>query len=166
MDDIQSYRYNSPLGQVSIDSNGEAIVAVKFEKVDLGIPDPEKKPDDPLTKECLDQLNAYFDGRLRDFSLPLQPHGTDFQLKVWQLLRQIPFGRTISYRDLAKQTGDIKTIRAVGTANGRNPIPVIIPCHRVIGTDGSLVGYSGGMWRKKWLLSFENKWANGVLSLF
>ena len=166
MDDIQTYRYNSPLGQVSIDSNGEAIVAVKFEKVNLEIPDPEKKTDDPLTKECLDQLNAYFDGRLRDFSLPLQPHGTDFQLKVWQLLRQIPFGRTISYRDLAKQTGDIKTIRAVGTANGKNPIPVIIPCHRVIGADGSLVGYSGGMWRKKWLLSFENKWANGVLSLF
>jgi methylated-DNA-[protein]-cysteine S-methyltransferase len=102
-----------------------------------------------------EQLDAYFAGELDRFDLPLAVHGTDFQKRVWDQLVQIPFGETISYSELARRMGDPKLVRAVGTANGRNPISIIIPCHRVIGADGSLVGYGGGLERKKWLLEHE-----------
>jgi methylated-DNA-[protein]-cysteine S-methyltransferase len=102
-----------------------------------------------------EQLDAYFAGELEAFDLPLALHGTPFQLRVWEQLAQIPFGETISYSELARRLGDPKLVRAVGLANGRNPISIIIPCHRVIGADGSLVGYGGGLERKKWLLEHE-----------
>lgn len=103
-----------------------------------------------------EQLNEYFDGRRRQFSLPLAPEGSLFQKRVWQLLTEIPYGRTRTYGELADQLGDRKVIRAVGSANGRNPISIIVPCHRVIGADGSLTGYAGGLERKKFLLELEN----------
>jgi methylated-DNA-[protein]-cysteine S-methyltransferase len=102
-----------------------------------------------------DQLDAYFAGELEEFALDLQPHGTPFQLRVWEELTRIPYGETISYSELARRLGDPKLVRAVGTANGRNPISIVIPCHRVIGADGSLVGYGGGLERKQWLLEHE-----------
>ena len=102
-----------------------------------------------------EQLDAYFAGALDRFDVPMAAHGTDFQKRVWDQLVQIPFGETISYSELARRMGDPKLVRAVGVANGRNPISIIIPCHRVIGADGSLVGYGGGLERKKWLLEHE-----------
>jgi methylated-DNA-[protein]-cysteine S-methyltransferase len=102
-----------------------------------------------------EQLDAYFAGELERFDVPLAVHGTDFQRRVWEQLTRIPFGETISYSELARRMGDPKLVRAVGVANGRNPISIIIPCHRVIGADGSLVGYGGGLERKKWLLEHE-----------
>ena len=102
-----------------------------------------------------EQLDAYFAGELHRFDVPMAANGTDFQQRVWDQLVQIPYGETISYSELARRMGDPKLVRAVGVANGRNPISIIIPCHRVIGADGSLVGYGGGLERKKWLLEHE-----------
>jgi methylated-DNA-[protein]-cysteine S-methyltransferase len=105
--------------------------------------------------EIIAQLDAYFAGELEHFDVPMAVHGTDFQKRVWDELTRIPYGETISYSELARRLGDPKLVRAVGVANGRNPISIIIPCHRVIGADGSLVGYGGGLERKKWLLEHE-----------
>ena len=107
-------------------------------------------------KECVSQLREYFEGNRNHFDFKLNPLGTDFQKRVWQELLNIPFGKTISYLDLSKRFGDVKAIRAVASANGKNPLWIVIPCHRVIGTDGSLTGYAGGLWRKKWLLEHES----------
>ena len=107
-------------------------------------------------KEAVSQLQEYFDGKRTCFTLKLNPKGTEFQQKVWAELQNIPFGKTISYLDLAKKLGDPKVIRAAAAANGKNPLWIVIPCHRVIGSNGSLTGYAGGLWRKKWLLELEN----------
>ena len=107
-------------------------------------------------KEAVLQLQDYFDGKRTTFTFPLNPSGTDFQKKVWDELLHIPFGKTCSYLELSKKLGDVKAIRAVASANGKNPLWIVVPCHRVIGTDGSLTGYAGGLWRKKWLLEHEN----------
>ena len=107
-------------------------------------------------KECVSQLREYFEGNRNHFDFKLNPLGTDFQKRVWQGLLEIPFGKTMSYLELSKKLGDVKAIRAVASANGKNPLWIVIPCHRVIGTDGSLTGYAGGLWRKKWLLEHES----------
>lgn len=107
-------------------------------------------------QECVSQLQEYFIGKRSSFDFKINLQGTEFQQKVWRELLNIPFGKTISYLDLSKKLGDVKAIRAVASANGRNPIWIVIPCHRVIGSDGSLTGYAGGLWRKKWLLEHES----------
>jgi methylated-DNA-[protein]-cysteine S-methyltransferase len=109
-----------------------------------------------MTSQAISQLNEYFSHKRRIFDLPLDLQGTPFQLRVWNELLSIPYGKTISYKELALQLGDAKAIRAAGTANGANPVSIIVPCHRVIGSDGSLIGYGGGLWRKKWLLEHES----------
>lgn len=114
----------------------------------------------------MSQLKEYFEEKRKVFELNLDPEGTEFQKKVWALLCQIPFGKTLSYADMANKLGDPKVIRASASANGKNPIAIIIPCHRVIGKNGDLVGYAGGLNRKKMLLDHENRVANGVLELF
>jgi methylated-DNA-[protein]-cysteine S-methyltransferase len=142
---------NSPLGITKIegDENGIALISVLSEgEVSTKIP--------KHLKEAVTQLEDYFEGKRNDFTFKLNPKGTDFQQKVWQELLNIPYGKTISYLDLSKKLGDIKAIRAVASANGKNPLWIVVPCHRVIGTDGSLTGYAGGLWRKKWLLEHEN----------
>ena len=106
--------------------------------------------------EAKRQLQEYFAGTRRGFDLPLQPEGTPFQVMVWDALREIPYGTTVSYQELARRIGAEKAVRAVGAANGANPIPIIIPCHRIIGADGSLTGYGGGIERKRWLLDHES----------
>jgi methylated-DNA-[protein]-cysteine S-methyltransferase len=111
--------------------------------------------DDGAFADAIAQLRAYFAGELRTFELPLAPHGTPFQRRVWDALLAIPYGTTTTYGRLAQQLGDPRAVRAVGLANGRNPIPIIIPCHRVIGANGSLIGYGGGLERKQWLLERE-----------
>ena len=110
---------------------------------------------DSLLDEARRQLTAYFAGRLRAFDLPLAPNGTDFQRRVWVELTKIPFGTTVSYGELARRLSNAAAVRAVGAANGRNPIPIIVPCHRVIGSNGSLTGFGGGLPRKQWLLRHE-----------
>lgn len=107
-------------------------------------------------QEAVLQLKEYFSGTRTQFSFKIAPEGTEFQQKVWRQLLKIPFGTTVSYLSLAKELGDVKAIRAVAAANGKNPLWIVVPCHRVIGTDGSLTGYAGGIWRKKWLLDHEN----------
>ena len=111
--------------------------------------------DDGAFDSVREQLDAYFAGDLQEFDLPLALHGTPFQLRVWDELARIPFAETISYKELALRLGDLKLVRAVGLANGRNPVSIVIPCHRVIGADGTLVGYGGGLERKRWLLDHE-----------
>jgi methylated-DNA-[protein]-cysteine S-methyltransferase len=122
---------------------------------------PERPDQSPPLDEARRQLEAYFAGELREFDLPLAPEGSEFQLRVWEQLRAIPYGETISYGELARRVGDPAAARAVGLANGRNPLPVIVPCHRVIGADGSLTGFGGGLERKRRLLELEA----GVASL-
>ena len=107
-------------------------------------------------KEAVLQLQDYFNGKRNEFSFKINPSGTDFQKKVWEELLNIPYGKTCSYLELSKKLGDVKAIRAVASANGKNPLWIVVPCHRVIGSDGSLTGYAGGLWRKKWLLEHEN----------
>jgi len=120
----------------------------------LGEPDPRGREVEPF-KAAADQLDAYFDGELTRFDLPLAPHGSEFQQRVWAALQEIPYGRTESYGELAERIGSPGGARAVGLANGKNPIGIIIPCHRVVGADGSLTGYGGGIERKKQLLDLE-----------
>lgn len=141
----------SPLGITKIvgDENGIAVISVLSEG-DITAIIPKN------LKECVSQLREYFEGQRNHFDFKLNPQGTDFQQKVWQELLNIPFGKTMSYLDLSKKLGDVKAIRAVASANGRNPLWIVVPCHRVIGTDGSLTGYAGGLWRKKWLLEHES----------
>ncbi|MRI00982.1 methylated-DNA--[protein]-cysteine S-methyltransferase [Kriegella sp. EG-1] len=109
-----------------------------------------------ILEDAVYQLNEYFEGKREYFDLELNLQGTDFQKKVWQALSDIPFGKTKSYLELSKTLGDVKAIRAVAAANGKNPLWIIVPCHRVIGSDGSLTGYAGGLYRKKWLLEHES----------
>jgi methylated-DNA-[protein]-cysteine S-methyltransferase len=141
----------SPIGITKIvgDANGITEISVLSEgKKATKIPDS--------LKECVAQLQAYFKGERKEFDFKINPQGTEFQQKVWQELLHIPFGKTMSYLDLAKKLGDVKAIRAVASANGKNPLWIVVPCHRVIGTNGSLTGYAGGLWRKKWLLEHES----------
>lgn len=143
---------SSPLGFTKIIGNDGGIVSIT-------VLNSEEKITDiiPLELEdCVFQLQEYFDGKRKIFDIKLNPEGTEFQKKVWNQLLEIPYGKTISYLDLSKQLGDVKAIRAVANANAKNPIWIIIPCHRVIGSDGSLTGYAGGLNRKQWLLEHES----------
>jgi len=124
----------------------------------------EKLPD--ILIQCLNQLDEYFKGSRKKFDLHLEPEGTQFQQKVWSLVSRIPFGRTTSYLEIARNTGSQKNTRAVGLANGKNPVPIIIPCHRVIGSNGKLTGYAGGLERKRWLLLHEQKHSSHRDKLF
>jgi len=143
----------TPLGiaEVTGDENGISKIFITENigaKVSANIPD--------YLLNVTRQLQEYFDGKRTNFDIPLNPPGTQFQKKVWDELLKIPFGKTATYLEIAKKLGDPKCIRAAATANGKNPLWIIIPCHRVIGSDGSLTGYAGGIWRKKWLLEHEN----------
>lgn len=131
-------------------SDGKSITKISFSE-------KEKKSDVSckIIEEAIVQLDEYFNGARFVFDLQLNPHGTDFQKKVWQELIAIPYGQTVSYKNIALITGDVNNVRAVGTSNGKNPIAIVIPCHRVVGTNGKLTGYAGGLWRKKWLLNHE-----------
>jgi methylated-DNA-[protein]-cysteine S-methyltransferase len=146
--------YLSPVGELEIESDGNKIIAARFLKDSKQIESPA-----PVIQQCFEELDEYFYKGRKFFSVELDLRGTDFQKKVWNALLNIPFGKTVSYSDLAIATGDLKSVRAVGLANGQNPIPIIVPCHRVIGKDGSLVGYGGGLDKKEWLLRHE-----GVMS--
>lgn len=148
---------SSPVGPLRLTGDGSALTGVYLSPHRYGPSEfaQAARGSDPVLAEAARQLAAYFDGRLQEFVLPLAPRGTPFQRRVWAALCEIPYGATISYLTLARRVADEKAVRAVGGANGRNPISIIIPCHRVIGADGSLVGYGGGLERKRWLLQLE-----------
>jgi methylated-DNA-[protein]-cysteine S-methyltransferase len=150
--------FESPVGRLLLAGDWNVLRLVSFESSKRSAtPQPGWKQDKAPFAEVILQLKAYFRGELKEFDLPLAMEGTDFQLRVWNALRAIPYGETISYAQLAERIGNPKAVRAVGLANGNNPIPIIIPCHRVIGSDGSLTGFGGGLSTKKKLLDLENK---------
>ena len=168
---IEIVYYQSPVGVLEIRSTGSAISDVLFVNSWKGAKLIESelsfvKPKSPVIKNCIKQLDEYFAGTRKEFTVHTLQVGTAFQQTVWKELCNIPYGRTISYLELSKRIGNVKAIRAVGTANGNNSISIIIPCHRVIGSNGDLIGYGGDLWRKKWLLEHEGKIANGVQTLF
>ena len=159
----QTY-YQSPVGLLKIGATDHVINQVLFVNENEEITPVRELS--TLLQQCIEQLIEYFNGARQVFDLPVYQEGTPFQNSVWSELLNIKFGRTISYLDLAKRLGDPKVIRAAATSNGKNNICIIVPCHRVVGTNNSLVGYSGGLPRKKWLLNHENKIVNGVQTLF
>lgn len=157
--------YESPIGLVKIGGTEQYITELKFidnsdqlENGEPGIPD--------ILHSCTEQLIEYFSGRRKYFDIPIHQEGTPFQEEVWGELMSIPYGKTISYAQLSRLMGDPNAVRAVANANSKNKITVIVPCHRVVGSNNNLVGYSGGLWRKRWLLQHEFNNAHGVQTLF
>ena len=150
---ISAGSIKTPIGWLLVHATNDGLKGLDF----CGDRRPPKMPNH--SKSCIDltleQLELYFQGKIKHFKLPLAPEGTDFQQKVWQQLRQIPWGQSCSYGDIAKSCKNPKASRAVGMANNRNPLPIIIPCHRVVGCNGKLVGYGGGLGIKRWLLQHE-----------
>ena len=149
---MESAFISTPLGVAKLegDENGLQSITVLDAEEELTKVIPE------VLEDGVYQLNEYFEGNREDFALELNPQGTDFQKRVWEALLNIPYGKSTSYLQLSKTLGDVKAIRAVAAANGKNPLWIVIPCHRVIGSDGSLTGYAGGLHRKKWLLDHES----------
>jgi methylated-DNA-[protein]-cysteine S-methyltransferase len=167
METIVSHIYHSPIGQISMTAEDGCITELIF--TDPSTENSDYFADDELPlviHQCVDELMEYFAGTRREFTVPINQSGTDFQQRVWKELYEIPFGKTLSYADLAKKLGDPKVIRAAASANGKNKIAIIVPCHRIIGTDQSLVGYAWGKARKRWLLQHEFRLALGVQTLF
>ena len=149
---MESCIISSPLGftKISGDYDGVRQISVLDSEEPLTDIIPE------CLEDCARQLDDYFSGKRMAFDLDLNPEGTAFQKEIWKLLQDIPYGKTMSYLDLSKRYGDVKAIRAVASANGKNPLWIVVPCHRVIGSNGDLTGYAGGLQRKKWLLDHEN----------
>ncbi len=148
------HRIDSPLGELLLVGDGRALTRLQMTPRDEDVPAGGRHDPDTFA-DVEAQLDGYFAGELTEFDLPLAPHGSDFQLRVWGALLDIPYGETASYGAIATAVGRPDAVRAVGATNGRNPIAVIIPCHRVIGADGTLVGYGGGLPRKRLLLELE-----------
>ena len=157
--------YQSPVGLLRIGGTDSYIAELSFvdnnDQMTYGEPGVSE-----VMHQCTEELIEFFNGKRRSFNIPVYQEGTAFQQRVWGELVNIGFGKTISYMDLAKKLGDPKVIRAAASTNGKNNIAIIVPCHRVIGSDRSLTGYGGGLWRKKWLLQHEFRIAHGVQTLF
>ena len=147
-------RMPSPIGALTLVGTDRALLRIAFE-TDPWAPRPGDREDPAALARAVAQLEEYFAGARRGFDLPLELEGTDFQKKVWQALAGIPFGPTFAYGELARRIGSASAVRAVGAACGRNPVPIVIPCHRAVGVDGRLTGYRGGLDAKRWLLAHE-----------
>jgi methylated-DNA-[protein]-cysteine S-methyltransferase len=160
---MESWFYDSPIGALEIRSSGSLIHEILFSS---RAKENEDAPRPGVVVQCMQQLDEYFQGKRKDFDFAFSQHGSPFQQKVWSEVISIPYGKIISYLELSRRIGDTKAIRAVGSANGKNNMVIVVPCHRVIGSNGDLVGYGGGLWRKKWLLEHENMHENGVQVLF
>ncbi|MFW6294873.1 MAG: methylated-DNA--[protein]-cysteine S-methyltransferase [Halanaerobium sp.] len=149
---VRTVYFNSPIGLIELQADRSELLSLKFQD--------EKRYQEEKTavlKAAREQLKEYFEGARKEFKLPLRIEGTDFQKSVWRQLREIPYGNTFSYKEVAEAIGNNKAYRAVGNANNKNSIPIIIPCHRVTASNGELGGYGAGIWRKKWLLEHESK---------
>jgi methylated-DNA-[protein]-cysteine S-methyltransferase len=158
----------SEIGLIEVVGTEKIIKTVEFIDDEVETLSKHLPPTDlpPIIAACLTQLEEYFQGDRQEFSLTLAPEGTDFQQAVWRQLETIPYGQTVSYLEVARQVGNKKAVRAVGAANGQNPIAIIVPCHRVIGSNGQLTGYGGGLWRKAWLLNHEKRFSSPQMVLF
>jgi len=157
MTELHEAYYKSEIGWIKIAATENGIRQLGFEETD----NPTSASENIHLIECLVQLAEYFEGIRQNFTVQLDLDGTEFQQRVWNSLLTIPYGETTNYMEIAKRLGDEKAVRAVGMANNKNKIAIIIPCHRVIGSDGSLTGYAGGLWRKQWLLKHENEFFDG-----
>lgn len=158
MSEVSYTRIDSPVGKLLLAADAQGLRQVSFgSSKRAALVQPQWREDNAPFAEVIRQLQAYFSGELKHFDLPLAPEGTEFQLRVWNSLRTIPYGETISYAQLAQKIGNPQAVRAVGLANGSNPIPIIVPCHRVIGSDGSLTGFGGGLANKRILLVLESR---------
>ena len=151
---IHKLDYESPIGMIEIVGTNEAISSILFSEKDKRV-NFSSTETPPVLEECYKQLDEFFKGERRDFSFSYQLQGTDFQKTVWKALIEIPYGQTVAYKDIAFSIGNEKAIRAVGNANGKNKLSIVIPCHRIIGSNGKLTSYAGGLWRKEWLLQHE-----------
>ena len=149
------FYYDSILGKLRIADNGKAVTQIVLDSLNYPIAKDCIEQESPLIKTAMQELNEYFDGKRKDFDLPIDPQGTEFQKKDWAELRKIPYGETRTYKQIAEAIGCPKGFRAVGLANHKNPIIIVIPCHRVIGANGALVGYAGGLHLKERLLEIE-----------
>jgi methylated-DNA-[protein]-cysteine S-methyltransferase len=157
--------YRSPIGHLRITGNRNCIHEISFaDNSDQFLPETPDLPE--MAINCTEQLIQYFQGERRTFDFPLSQPGTEFQQRVWNELSNIPFGKKISYLELARRLGDPLCIRAAASANGKNKLAIVIPCHRVVGSKNDLVGYMGGVWRKRWLLDLETRVTYGVQTLF
>ena len=157
-------KVSTPIGSLLLIADSEALREIRFEKSARGMsPETDCQEGGKIVETAARQLADYFAGKRRDFDLPLAPRGTEFQQRVWQELQRIPYGQTLSYGEIARRIGRPTAVRAVGAANGKNPIPIVIPCHRVIGRDGSLTGFGGGIDIKKQLLTLEEADTNPTL---
>lgn len=156
--------FDSPLGIIQLKADDEFIYEVDF----LDYPDriEQKGIENDITRQCKIEISQYFEGTRTNFNIPTKPTGTTFQHATWDHIKKIPYGETINYQKLSHLLGNPKTIRAAASANGKNPILLIIPCHRVIGKNGEMTGYKRSIWRKKWLLDHEIKYSKGLLRLF
>ena len=159
-----NFVYTSPLGDLRIRMKNGILCEIHFPEEGETL--ESRLPKSEAGQQVADALSEYFSGKLMHFQIPFQQEGTPFQQQVWSQLVTIPYGNTISYMELARRLGNPKSIRAAGTANGRNALPIVVPCHRVIGSGGSLVGFSGGLARKQWLLEHEARFRHGVQTLF
>ncbi|REB08104.1 methylated-DNA--[protein]-cysteine S-methyltransferase [Sporosarcina sp. BI001-red] len=148
--------YQSPIGVIEIVGTEEAIVSILFSDTEV-VRSELKDSTFQVVKDCYNELDEYFNGTRIEFTVPYTNEGTEFRRNVWQALTEIPYAQTASYRDIACSVGNEKAVRAVGTANGKNQLSILIPCHRIIGSNGTLTGYAGGLWRKEWLLAHEQK---------
>lgn len=154
------YKYvtylKSPIGEIKITADENSVASILFVFNDTEM---EEENCNDILAQCKIELSEYFAGKRKEFEVPFNQVGTEFQQKVWNELTKINYGQTVSYNHIAKAIDNQKSIRAVGTTNGKNQISIIVPCHRVIGSDGSLTGYAGGLWRKKWLLNHEKEYS-------
>ncbi|WP_051508703.1 methylated-DNA--[protein]-cysteine S-methyltransferase [Sporosarcina sp. D27] len=155
--DTNKVEYQSPIGVIEIVGTEEAIVSILFTDSDV-VRTMLTDSTFQVVKDCYNELDEYFNGMRKEFTVPYTNEGTEFRRNVWQALTEIPYAQTASYRDIACSIGNEKAVRAVGTANGKNKLSIIIPCHRIIGSNGTLTGYAGGLWRKEWLLAHEQKY--------
>lgn len=155
---MTTYPLKTPVGILTLVAHGAALKEIRFEEETLpprSAATEDREAEERVFERTSGQLEEYFEGRRTRFDLPLAPHGTAFQLRVWEQLSAIPFGSTTSYGELARRLGNPGAARAIGLANGSNPLPIVVPCHRVIGASGDLTGYGGGLVRKRWLLAHE-----------
>lgn len=158
--------YTSPIGRIKITADNDCIQTILFLEEQDQSANKIEKESPPVIHQCIDELIEYFNGSRIKFTVPIHQSGTDFQQKVWKELYEVPYAKTMSYAELAKKLGDPKVIRAAASANGKNKIAIIVPCHRIIGSDKNLTGYAWGLARKKWLLQHEFRIGLGVQTLF
>ena len=158
--------YTSPIGRIKIVADTDCIQAITFIDDSVSTSNNEGIESPAVIHQCIDELIDYFNGSRTQFTVPIHQSGTDFQQKVWKELYEVPYAKTMSYAELAKKLGNTKVIRAAASANGKNKLAIIVPCHRIIGSDSSLTGYAWGLARKKWLLQHEFRIGLGVQTLF